>query len=164
MIRSAPVTDAAWQGIYHDVVEGWLTFVEQLRFALERHRGADRRTLYLNGRAQAAGAALPEDALGLHHLAAVPAGERYSLMTAMGDAMEGTVWFRSPSQVGLTVDAYGDGLIVVGTRPRTANSAYGGGSLVITTYGMNDAVFAGLRERWSGWWRSRYEVIELAHG
>lgn len=38
LIRSAPVTNASWQGIYDDIVEGWLTFIQQLRFALERHR------------------------------------------------------------------------------------------------------------------------------
>ena len=37
LIRSAPVTDPSWKGIYDDVGEGWLTFTEQLRFVLERH-------------------------------------------------------------------------------------------------------------------------------
>ena len=40
LIRSAPVTDPSWTGIYDDVVEGWLTFTEQLRFMLERHHSS----------------------------------------------------------------------------------------------------------------------------
>ncbi len=162
LIRSAPVTDASWRGIYDDEAEGWLTFTEQLRFALERHRGAERRTLYLNGRARSEGAALPADAIGLISLAAVPVAERYALTAPTGELMQGTVWFRAPYQIGLTVDGYGDGLIIVGTRPKTAGSAYGGGSLVITTYGMDDETFAALRDRWSRWWRGCYDVIELA--
>ena len=49
IIRSAPVTDASWTGIYDDTIEGWLMFAQQLRFMLERHPGMDRRTLFLNG-------------------------------------------------------------------------------------------------------------------
>ncbi len=160
LIRSAPVTDSSWTGIYDDIVEGWLTFTQQLRFALERHRGADRRTLYLNGRAKTSGS-LPPDALGLSGLMTVPIGQRYTATTAMGDAFAGEVWFRSASQVGLTVDGYGDGLVILGTRPTTAKSPHGGGSAVITTYRLDDEAFAGLRDRWTTWWSHRYEVIEI---
>jgi hypothetical protein len=157
------VTDASWRGIYDDVIEGWLTFAEQLRFTLERHPGAERRTLYLNGRAGSEGAALPAEAIGLVSLTPVPVGERYALTAPTGESMAGTIWYRAAYQVGLTVDGYGDGLIIVGTRPKTAASAYGGGSLVITTYGMKDDAFAAFRDRWSRWWRGRYDVIEVVH-
>lgn len=161
LIRSAPVTDASWTGIYDDVVEGWITFLQQLRFMLERHRGQDRRTLYLNGRATAARAALPEEALGLVGLAAVPTGQRYAATTTMGDALEGSVWFRTAHQIGLTVDGYGDGLLIVGTRTSTTKSPHGGGSVVLTTYGRDDHDFAALCQRWGTWWRDRYEVIDI---
>ena len=32
---------------YDDVNEGWITFVQQLRFYLERHRGRERRTVHI---------------------------------------------------------------------------------------------------------------------
>src|SRR5688572_974168 len=35
VIRSAPVTGADWRGIYEDSTEGWITFLQQLRFAME---------------------------------------------------------------------------------------------------------------------------------
>ena len=79
IIRSAPVTDASWTGIYDDTIEGWLMFAQQLRFMLERHPGMDRRTLFLNGRAQAPGTALPLEALGLIGVASVPVGASYSV-------------------------------------------------------------------------------------
>jgi hypothetical protein len=41
--RAAPVGQASWDGIYDDVNEGWLAFVQQLRFLLERHPGEERR-------------------------------------------------------------------------------------------------------------------------
>ena len=161
VIRSAPVTDGSWQGIYDDVNEGWLTFFQQLRFLLERHPGADRRTLYLNGRAASAATPLPAQALGLDVVAIVPVGERYAVETAAGEKLEGTVWYRGPYQLGLTVDGYGDGLLIVCARPRTAKSHHGGGNIVLTTYGLDDAAFDKVLERWKKWWAGTYEVIEM---
>ena len=66
-----------------------------------------------------------------------------------------------PSRLGLTVDGYGDGLMIIGTRPTTAKSPHGGGNVVITTYGLDDAKFAALRDRWTAWWSNRYEVIAV---
>jgi uncharacterized protein YndB with AHSA1/START domain len=41
------VSRAATEGAYDEVNEGWITFVQQLRFYLERHRGRDRRTVHI---------------------------------------------------------------------------------------------------------------------
>jgi hypothetical protein len=160
VIRSAPVTDGTWQGIYDDVTEGWLTFFQQLKFVLERHPGADRRTVFLNGRAKAEGTPLPAQALGLDALAVARIGERYAVDTAIGEKLEGTVWYRTTYQLGLTVDGYGDGLLIINARPRTAKSHHGGGSIIVTTYGLDDAAFGGLVDRWKTWWAGTYEVIE----
>jgi hypothetical protein len=161
LIRSAPVTDQSWNGIYDDIVEGWLTFTQQLRFMLERHAGTDRRSLYLSGRAKAAGVALPAEALGLLSLMSVPVGGRYTITMDVGDGLEGDVWFRSAYQIGLTADGYGDGLIIIGTRPMTNASPHGGGFALITTYGFDTPTFAGMHDRWSAWWHKRYEVLEI---
>src|SRR5262245_60629694 len=161
IIRSAPVTDAGWQGIYDDVYEGWTMFLQQLKFALERHAGADRRTIYLNGRTKDAATPLPLAALGFSRLAAVPTGERYEIDTPAGETLRGIVRYRAADHLGLTVDDYGDGLLIVTTRPRTAKSPFGGGSIVITTYDMPDAAFTAARQRWADWWERTYEVIEI---
>jgi hypothetical protein len=161
LIRSAPVTDAGWQGIYEESTEGWLTFLQQLRFAIDRHPGADRRTVYLNGRARTAGTPQPAEALGFSKLSVVPVGDRYETTTPTGEGLDGTVFYRTANQLGLTVDGYGDGLVVVNARPRTTKSAHGGGAVIVTTYGLDDRAFAGVTDRWTKWWRDTYEVIEI---
>jgi uncharacterized protein YndB with AHSA1/START domain len=40
--RAAPA--GGWEGVYDEINEGWLTFIQQLRFYLERHPGQERRT------------------------------------------------------------------------------------------------------------------------
>jgi uncharacterized protein YndB with AHSA1/START domain len=44
--RAAPA--GTWDGVYDEVNEGWLTFIQQLRFYLERHPGQERRTLHVS--------------------------------------------------------------------------------------------------------------------
>jgi hypothetical protein len=43
LVRAVPDGHESWDGVYDDINEGWLTFVQQLRFMLERHPGQDRR-------------------------------------------------------------------------------------------------------------------------
>jgi hypothetical protein len=120
------------------IEQGWITFAQQLRFALERHPGQDRDTVYLSGD--------PGAPLGLDALAGVAVGERYATTTATGEELAGAVWFRSEHQLGLTVDAWGDGLLAVSAAP-------GCGSAVLTTYGLDAGALAALRERWVAAWR-----------
>ena len=35
--RAAPAGQHSWDGIYDEINEGWLTFLQQMRFMLERH-------------------------------------------------------------------------------------------------------------------------------
>jgi hypothetical protein len=130
--------DDVWGGFYDAIEQGWITFVQQLRFALERHPGHDRDTVYLSGD--------PAEALSPGRLADVAVGERYTATVPTGDELAGAVWFRSEHQLGLTVDAWGDGLLVVSAAP-------GGGSAVLTTYGLDAGALAALRERWVAAWR-----------
>jgi uncharacterized protein YndB with AHSA1/START domain len=44
--RAAPA--GGWEGVYDEVNEGWLTFIQQLRFYLERHAGQERSTLHVS--------------------------------------------------------------------------------------------------------------------
>jgi hypothetical protein len=156
VVRAAPAgTD--WDGIYDEVVEGWRTFVQQLRFVLERHREDTRRALYLSGRTLEHGPR-PPAALGLDALAAVGEGQTYALAAAPGDSLAGTVWFRSAHQIGLTVDGMGDGLLITHNRPPTPASPHGGGMVVLSTYGLDDAAFDALRARWTSWWRGVFEL------
>jgi len=125
VIRSAPVTDPGWQGVYDDSFP------------------------------------LPIDALGLHCLGIVPVGQPYTTTAADGEALAGRVLYRSAYQLGLSVDAYGDGSLIVTSRPRTAKSTHGGGTVLLSTYGLDNGRFERVRERWAEWWTRRYEVIEM---
>jgi uncharacterized protein YndB with AHSA1/START domain len=136
-------------GAQDEIGDGWRIFVQQLRFALARHRGEDRRTVHL-ARPSDAGAPLPADVLALAAVGSIPPGERYEVTLATGDELAGEVWFRSERQVGLTVDGYGDGLLVADPR-----------RVIVTTYGLDDASFGRLRDRWAEWWRARLADVTV---
>jgi hypothetical protein len=164
VIRSAPAAGPegkGWAGIYDDTIEGWTSFIHMLRLMLERHPGEDRRTLYLSGRSRTADTPKPPEAVGLDAIASVPIGARYSVTLATGEAISGDVWYRSENQVGLTVDSYGNGLLVVARRPVTAKSPHGGGNALISAYGLSDAALADVRAKWTAWLQANYDVIEI---
>lgn len=91
-----PVSDDdEWAAYYDDITEGWVTFLQQLRFALENHPDAPRRTLFHSGVGRA-----PDPA----------------------SLAEGSTWFRTEHQLGTRVPAWGDGLLVTAHIP-TKNTA-----------------------------------------
>lgn len=147
----APAGEAGWEHFYDDIREGWTSFVMQLRFALEQHPGENRRTLRLDG----AGAAPVEPAaLGLE--STKTPGERYEGTSAWGEPLSGEVLFRNEHQVGLTVDGYGPGLVILHAKPPQVRPPNGGGMAIVTAYGLDDAEFAALERRWASWWREHY--------
>ncbi|GIH74297.1 SRPBCC family protein [Planobispora longispora] len=137
-----------WDAYYDDISEGWTTFVHQLRFALERHRGADRRTVYLSG----AGSEPVLRTAGLAAAAGSAPGSPYELDGPTGERLRGEVWFRSANQLGLTVAGWGDGLLVAGRTPASPANPEGGAMMVLTAYGLDDDAFAALESRWTTWW------------
>lgn len=149
--------DSDWDGANEDMTEGWLAFLTQLRFYIERHHGQDRRTLYLSGMpTEGLNTTLPRARLGLDALAHVDPGEPYSLALGTGEAVSGDVWARSPRQLALTVEAYGDGLLLVTDRSAETQPPIAGGSVIVTTYGLSEAEFAAVRDRWTAWWSNHF--------
>jgi uncharacterized protein YndB with AHSA1/START domain len=155
IIRPAPTAEHDWSDVFEDMTQGWIAFVQQLRFALERHAGEHRRTIYLSGTPHAGGA-LGIVALGIPTL---PPGARYAFAAPTGDALAGTVWHRNRHQVGLTVDGFGDGLAVVMDRVPDDKSPTGACSITLTTYGLADDAFAALEARWRAWWADHFTVV-----
>jgi hypothetical protein len=147
--RAPRGADPDWEAYYDDITEGWRTFLEQLRFAVERHALAPRRTLMLEGRLADAGSLV--EALGLSDVAALAPGSRYRAAVT-GEELTGEVWARSARQLALTVDGFGDGLLVLAEQPVTEHRPEGGALLVLTTYGLDDAGFERMRVHWSRWW------------
>ncbi len=156
LIQPAPSADHDWENIFEDVVQGWTAFVQQLRFGMERHLGKDRRTLFLSGSPKTAGAPLAAAAFGLP---ASPVGSSYAITAPTGDTLAGRVWHRGRHQVGITVDGFGDGMLIAMDRPADAKKPRGHSQVIITTYGFDDRTYGELAARWRTWWDERYDGV-----
>ena len=160
--RAAVDHDSEWAAWDEDITQGWLTFLQQLRFALERHPHGKRHTLFLHlteGKASAIAK------LGLSDLPAP--GEPYQLTLGTGEDISGKVWYRTSHQVGLTVHSYaehGEGLLVVADHPAIKDvRAEGDGSLVIaSTYDLGAGAFDAIRQSWDSWRSENYPASEPA--
>lgn len=148
-----------WEGVYEDIREGWVNFFQQLRLALELHPGEERRTIYLSGAAKP-GVGEPSAALGLGDVAAYRPGRPYQAQLATGLNARGLGWYRTHFQTGLVVEQFGNGLIVVSDMGVSPKRPHGGGSVLITTYGLTDSEFSGLEALWKGWWDERFAKAE----
>ena len=153
VVRSAPAGE--WSDVFDGMIEGWISFTWQLAFAFARHPGQARRTLFFSGPPRED--QLARSLLGLD--AAPAAGEPWSMPLGPDAAASGQVWFTARHQIGVTVDAWGDGLLVVVDQPPSAKRPRGTTMLTLTTYGLDDAALADLQARWQAWWRERFETI-----
>lgn len=154
-VYRAPLTeDSKWGAYMADIDEGWTTFVQQLRFKLERHRNDARRSIFYGGTPRDPGASIVQS-LGLGDVDLNEIGGPYGATVGPGDALTGMVWFRSEHQVGLTVDDWGDGLLIVGNGP-AGGPPYSKGQAILTTYGLDDDQRRDLTDRWTGWWSEHY--------
>ena len=153
VVRSAPA--GSWTDVFDGMIEGWISFTWQLAFAFARHPGQPRRTIFFSGPPR-------EDRLArsLLGMDAIPApGEPWSMPLGPHAAGSGHVWFVARHQTGVTVDAWGDGLLVVVDQPPSEKNPRGTTMLTLTTYGLDDAAFADLQGRWQGWWDQRFETV-----
>ena len=73
-------------------------------------------------------------------------GASYDVTPASGEHLQGQVWFRSPHQVGLTVQGWGDGLLVAAEMPVSEQHPDGGEMMVLT--GFDEHAFAEVEKRW----------------
>ena len=103
--RAPRGSDPDWDAYYDDITEGWTSFLQQLRFALERHPGQERASPTSPLRSAARPGPLA-DRLGLGEIAGRPVGAPIRNPADRG-AIAGTVWFRTDRQLGLTVDGLG---------------------------------------------------------
>ncbi|KQW83767.1 SRPBCC family protein [Brevundimonas sp. Root1279] len=154
VVRSAPA-DTDWDNVFDGMIEGWISFTWQLAFAFARHPGQARRTLFFSGPPHA-------DQLGrsLLGLDAAPAkGEPWSMPLGPDADASGQVWFTARHQIGVTVDGWGDGLLVVLDSPVNNKRPRGSTMITLTTYGQSDAELAELKARWQSWWDERFDTV-----
>ncbi len=161
-IKSA-TDDVDWELFYDVIEEGWITFLQQLRFMLARHPQDTRRTVFAVGSSRSGVPTPLGDLLGLGGAMRTAAGEPYQADVGPGDHLEGEVWFRTGLQLGVTVDGWGDGLLVVSHMPGTPEP-FTAASMVLTTYGLAPEAFNDLQARWEEWWSKRYEIPEMESG
>jgi hypothetical protein len=150
--------DGPLPGDYDEVLEGWITFIEQLRFLLERKPGQQRRTIRLSGTATEKHR-LPTNAMGIDGLHDARPGSHFAAELPGHERISGEVWFSSRHQIGLVVAEWGDSLVIVINQPKSDAAPWGGGAIVISSFGMADADFAALEMRWRGWWAERYPAV-----
>ena len=132
------ISPDSWDGVHDDVGEGWISFVQQLRFALTRHRGEERRTVFTSSAVTATDDVLA--VLGVDRVDGPWAG-----MLGPEPGRSGDLWFRSDHQLAVTVDQWNDGLLLV-TWPRDS------ASVTLSVFGLDDAAVVDLSERWNAWW------------
>ncbi|MDX3004503.1 SRPBCC domain-containing protein [Kribbella solani] len=139
-LTRAPLgADPDWDAYYDDVTEGWITFLHQLRFAVERHPDEPRHTLFYSGTAPIARLGIPNQ----------PAGTTYEL-ELFRQELKGEVWYTTDHQTGLTVDAWGNGLLIVSHIPPGVQKPDGASMAILSSYGDIDR--DDLDARWqSGW-------------
>ena len=166
LVRAEPPASDTWDGVYDDVDEGWITFLAQLAFWLEAQHGADRtasprRTVYLAGHREQADGPTLAAAAGLSAVAGLAVGERYATTAVTGEALAGVVRFRTAHQVGLSVDAWGPGMLVLAGRPGSPKSPHGGGFALLTTFGLGEAQLKTLSDAWPAAWRTAFTRVSL---
>ncbi len=135
--------DSEWSAYYHEVTEGWLSFLQQLRFMYQEHPGEVRRTLFLAGTGTGPMAALEE-----------------SIPTERGES-----WYSAELQHGTVLPQLGPGLVIMARKPPATDDQGNvtvGVMAIVTTYGLDDESFDAERSRWESWWRSGYPESDPA--
>lgn len=133
--------DPEWDAYYDEITEGWISFLQQLRFTLERGKTTGRLSYYLAAKKPFAEIAARS---GVADLLALPPGTAYA-STLAGEPVHGEVWFRSAQQFGVTVDSWGAGLLIIG-------GAEAGSMAILSAYDQDEAEFAELTTRWQNLW------------
>lgn len=128
-VRPGSLAQAAWEELYDDVEEGWRTFLHQLRFYLERHAGRERRTVFLSGQA-------------------APAAVR----AALDDELSAPVWHESRHQRLVAPAGGPEALIALHAKAPLDGAEPAGLWMVVTAYGLDDAAYEAVADRWAAWW------------
>lgn len=106
LVRAGLSGDPEWDAYYDNITEGWVSFIEQLRFMLEHKPKASRKTTFTSlslERSQVlAQLNIAKEKVGVHFEGQF-----------QDDEITGTVWFSTQNQLGLVVEAWGPGLLIL---------------------------------------------------
>lgn len=106
LLRAGLSGDPEWDAYYSNITEGWISFIEQLRFMLERSPETSRETTFTSM------ALDKSEILKQLNLTEEKAGAHFE--GRFDDSkISGEVWFSTPSQLGVVVDGWGPGLLIL---------------------------------------------------
>ena len=80
-------------------------------------------------------------------LADIAAGTPFQ-MNLLGEDVTGEMWYRSDHQLGITVDAWGNGLLIVSGVDPAPGRPKGAAMAILNTYHLDDTHLADLESRW----------------
>ncbi|MGO4384689.1 SRPBCC family protein [Specibacter sp. RAF43] len=147
-----------WAKYDADITEGWSVFIQQLKFALERHPHTPRRTIFVDG--TSANHVNLWDALGIDTGWLPDPGEPYELTLTTGATLKGKVWYRGSTQLGLTVADYaehGDGLLILAQQQAVEGlREHPGAQIIASTYGLGAAALDAIASHWDAFMEANY--------
>jgi hypothetical protein len=144
-----------FSGLYDDVDERWIASAQQLRFALELHPGAERRTLRAADLDAGPAGRRLLDRVGLHGIRGVPIGCHFETRRPDGTLLGGTIWHRTEYQVGIRLHGANEPLLIIDHNPTPLRTSNGRVTAVLSTFGTDDETFAALGRHWARWWGLR---------
>jgi hypothetical protein len=144
-----------FSGLYDDVDERWIASAQQLRFALELHPGAERRTLRAAGLDAGPAGRRLLDRIGLHGIRGVPVGCHFETRRPDGTLLGGTIWHRTEYQVGIRLHGANEPLLIIDQNPTPLRTSNGRVTAVLSTFGTDDETFAAISQHWARWWGLR---------
>jgi uncharacterized protein YndB with AHSA1/START domain len=143
---------SSYDGIRDEVDEGWIAFVHQLAFAVTVHPGQERRTLSILGLDAGAPGDRLLDHAGIGGIGTVPIGGHVQARRPDGTLLGGTLRYRTPLQLGIRLHGTTESFLVIMETPAAASPPHGTVSAILSTYGLDDATFEDVRQRWERWW------------
>ena len=150
--RSHDLLADRFDGNMDEVDEDWIANTHQLRFALSRQLGHERRTLSL----VEADAGPRNDRLldraGMHGAHGVPVHGHLQVRRPDGSLLGGTVLYRTEHQVGVALLGIEGALLVVRETPIGTRPPHGTVTAVMSVFGLDQSEFDEIAAHWSAWW------------
>lgn len=157
LVQSGFGMASSWENELDAVSRGWLVFLRTLKFVSERHRGVDRRVVFVAAKVEVPTAEAWRRVFSADGLArsgnahAGRDGGRLELVTADGDRMAGEVQvWNPPKDLAMVIEGWNDAHLWIEIAP-APQARYAKATLSL--YGVDDSVGDGiearLRSRWS---------------
>lgn len=139
VIRPGSLAETGWEDLYDDLEQGWRVFFAQLRHALERHPGQERRTVYMTGTA-----------------------DPVAVLDALDREVAGELWDEGRFQRSIALDGGGgESLVSVRSRVPLDSRERGDLAVTVTGYGLDAPAFEAVHRRWTAWWAPLAEGAEV---